>query len=131
MIDVEYLREAISLELKSAGYQCALEVAHPTIAALNASAQSVDTLRCETIDTATDEFRIVAGIEEACDVHSIGSADIQRFLVVDIVGYSHESVDNALGSEELESVGIHLEFVLAEDSVDRSKDERLIAEPLA
>ena len=129
MVDVEHLGEGPGLEPQSVSDQCPLEVTHTTLPTLDALLEGGDGARRQSIDAPTDIFRGLALVEEARNPQLLVGADVEGFLVVDIVGDAHQAVSLPLPyqSEELSHIGPELLF--AEDGVDRGQYKRLIAQP--
>ena len=129
VVDIEHLREGVSLQAKTISHEGPLEITHTTLTTLYATTQRSYALGSKTIDAATNVLGGIAGVEEARDTQIIIGRDVKRFLVVDIIGNTHQSVSLATRDESLESLNISSKLLLAEDGIDGGKYKRLIVKP--
>ena len=75
----------------------------------------------QSVDAAGDISAGVAMVEESCDGHRPVGIHIQRFLIVDIVGHSHQSVSGISLHRVVQSHDIVAELLLAEYRVHGGK----------
>ena len=123
VVYVENLAELTGSEVHSVGDECALEVAHSAFLPLHTSFKGLYGLWRESVYSSRNKGASVLRVVEACDAEVGVGGDIERFLVVDIVGHSHQSVRTACLHHRLKVADVFCKLLFSEDGVYGGKAE--------
>lgn len=124
MVDIEHLRERPGFKPASVGDKRPLEISHAALATADTSLQCPDGHGSKSVDTTGDIAASLRAVEKCGDVHPVGRLDVERLLVVYIVGDAHHAVGLSTVHGFAERTDVAGELVFAEDGVDSGQTER-------